>query len=129
MGFTEGQRLEAVQIWQRASKLHRDGGDVTFNQLKAVLEAANHFELWESYIWERQTRIEAEAKVAKLREAVEKAVTELAAQARIDNYPADAPDGFVVRMLRSALKGGGESQLPLTEVRGLQLTTPANGPE
>ena len=127
MAFTEGQR-EAVQIWQRASKL--DGGDdVTFNQLKAVLEAANYFELWESYIWERQTRIEAEAKVAKLREAVEKAVTELAAQARIDNYPADAPDGFVVRMLRSALKGGGESQLPLTEVRGLQLTTPANGPE
>ena len=44
MAFTEGQRLEAVQIWQRASKLHRDGGDVTFNQLKAVLEAANHFE-------------------------------------------------------------------------------------
>ena len=108
MAFTEGQR-EAVQIWQRASKL--DGGDnVTFNQLKAVLEAANYFELWESYIWERQTRIEAEAKVAKLREAVEKAVTELAAQARIDNYPADAPDGFVVRMLRSALKGGGESE-------------------
>ena len=46
MAFTEGQR-EAVQIWQRASKL--DGGDdVTFNQLKAVLEAANYFELREA---------------------------------------------------------------------------------
>ena len=43
MAFTEGQR-EAVQIWQRASKL--DGGDdVTFNQLKAVLDATNYFDL------------------------------------------------------------------------------------
>ena len=87
MAFTEGQRLEAVQIWQRASKLHRDGGDVTFNQLKAVLEAANYW---------------------KLRDVAETAITELRAQARIDNCPADAPDGFVVRMLRAALEGSGE---------------------
>ena len=84
MAFTEGQR-EAVQIWQRASKL--DGGDVTFNQLKAVLEAANYW---------------------KLRDVAETAITELRAQARIDNCPADAPDGFVVRMLRAALEGSGE---------------------
>ena len=110
MGFTtEGQRLEAVRIWQRASKLHRDGGDVTFNQLKAVLEAADYW---------------------KLRKAAKQALEDITAYRRLSSIvPADVPDGPTEKALRAALKGGGESQLPLTEVRGLQLTTPANGPE
>ena len=51
-----------------------------------VLQAANYFEL---------------------KEAAEEAITELTAQARIDNYPAVAADGYVVQMLKAALKGGG----------------------
>ena len=86
MAFTEGQR-EAVQIWQRASKL--DGGDdVTFNQLKAVLEAANYW---------------------KLRKAAKQALEDITAYRRLNSLvPADVPDGPTEKALRAALKGGGE---------------------
>ena len=88
MAFTEGQR-EAVQIWQRASKL--DGGDdVTFNQLKAVLEAANYW---------------------KLRKAAKQALEDITAYRRLNSIvPADVPDGPTEKALRAALKGGGESE-------------------
>ena len=45
---------------------HADGHEV-----QETLQAADHFELRESYVWERQSRIEAEAQVAELREALE----------------------------------------------------------
>ena len=104
--MTDDQKREIIE---RVARNVRGFGyfDGTLDITEEVLDAANHFELRESYVWERQTRIEAEAKVAKLREAVEKAVTELAARARIDNYPAVVADGYVVQMLRAALKGGG----------------------
>ena len=66
------------------------------------------FESRQSRMWLTKCYLQA-ADYFELRAAVEKAVEELAARARIDNYPAVVADGYVVRMLRAALKGGGES--------------------
>ena len=67
----------------------------------------------------------------KLREAAKTALTELRAYRRLNSVvPAlNVVDGPVERKLGAALGGGGESQLPLIEIRDLQPTTPANGPE
>ena len=81
---------EKREIIKRVARNVRDFGyfDGPQDIVQEILEAADYF---------------------KLREAVEKAITELAARARIDNYPAVVADGYVVRMLKAALKRGGES--------------------
>ena len=78
---------------------HADG-----HELQKILDAANHFELWESYIWERQTRIEVEARHTELRAAAERALEELRDwRAQRYNY-----DGEVERALEEVLIGAHE---------------------
>ena len=85
--MTDEQKREIVEQVARNVR-DFDYFDGPQDIVQEILEAADYFEL---------------------RAAVEKAVEELAARARIDNYPAVVADGYVVRMLRAALKGGGES--------------------
>ena len=82
--MTDEQKREIVEQVARNVR-DFDYFDGPQDIVQEILEAADYFEL---------------------RAAVEKAVEELAARARIDNYPAVVADGYVVRMLRAALKGG-----------------------
>ena len=103
MAFTDDQKREFIE--QVACQCWRDGLvlDVEHNDTREweTLPDVDR----ELYIEQAEYWIEL-LRYFELREAVEKAVTELAAQARIDNYPAVAADGYVVRMLKAALKGG-----------------------
>ena len=103
---------EKREIIKRVARNVRDFGyfDGTLDITEEVLDAANYF---------------------KLRKAAKTALEELRAYRRLNGVvPAvGVVDGPVERELEAALGGGGESQLPLIEIRDLQPTTPANGPE